>query len=111
MSSQITPNEDASDRPVVGAASVEFRAHPTVIAGAATTSPRTTITFYLPEGLRSRARAAYRSTSFEEKDSSWSEMLNKALLAEVQRREDAHNAGEMFAGNDEPLTPGRPIAF
>jgi hypothetical protein len=109
MSSQITPNEDASDRPVVGAASVEFRA--TVIAGAATTSPRTTITFYLPEGLRSRARAAYRSTSFEEKDSSWSEMLNKALLAEVQRREDAHNAGEMFAGNDEPLTPGRPIAF
>jgi hypothetical protein len=111
MSSRITPNEDAPDQPVVGAP-VQFRALPTIIiAGAATTSPRTTITFYLPEVLRSRARAAYRSTSFEEKDSSWSEMLNKALLAEVQRREDAHNAGEMFAGNDEPLTPGRPIAY
>ena len=82
-----------------------------MIAGATSMSPRTTITFYLPECLRNRARATYRSTSFEEEDSSWSEMLNKALLAEVQRREDAHNAGEVFSGNDEPLTPGRPIAF
>jgi hypothetical protein len=82
-----------------------------MIAGTTSTSPRTTITFYLPECLRNRARATYRSTSFEEEDSSWSEMLNKALLAEVRRRENAHNAGEMFPGSDEPLPPGRPIAF
>lgn len=72
---------------------------------------RTTITFYLTEGLRNRARAAYRSTSFEERDSSWSEMLSKALATEVERRERAHNDGRRFVGSDEPLTPGRPIGF
>ena len=72
---------------------------------------RTTVTFYLSETLRNRARAAYRSTSFEEKDSSWSEMLNKALIAEVERREAEYNRGEMFAASEAPLTPGRPIGF
>lgn len=89
----------------------EFRVQPTTVAGSTTTAKRTTITFYLTEGLRNRARAAYRSTSFEEKDSSWSEMLNKALLAEVERREAEYNDGEKFTGNDEPLSPGRPIGF
>lgn len=91
--------------------SSEFRVQPTTIAGSSTTANRTTITFYLTEGLRNRARAAYRSTSFEEKDSSWSEMLNKALLAEVERREAEYNDGEKFTGNDGPLSPGRPIGF
>jgi hypothetical protein len=72
---------------------------------------RTTITFYLSELLRNRARAAYRVTSFAEQDSSWSDMLGKALLAEVERREHAHNRGERFSGGEEPLTPGRPIGF
>jgi hypothetical protein len=72
---------------------------------------RTTITFYLSELLRNRARAAYRLTSFEEQDSSWSDMLSKALLAEVERRERLHNLGEVFSGGEEPLTPGRPIGF
>ncbi len=72
---------------------------------------RTTITFYLPDVLRNRARAAYRVTSFEEQDASWSDMLSKALLAEVERRERIHNLGERFAGGEEPLTPGRPIGF
>lgn len=89
----------------------EFRLQPSTVAGVTGLSRRTTITFYLTEGLRNRARAAYRSTSFAEKDSSWSEMLNKALIAEVTRREAAHNDGAEFAGNDEPLTPGRPIGF
>lgn len=75
------------------------------------TSPRTTVTFYLTEALRNRARAAYRSTSFAEKDTSWSEMLGKALLAEVERRERHHNDGETFEGGSEPLSPGRPIGF
>lgn len=72
---------------------------------------RTTVTFYLTEAMRNRARAAYRQTSFDERDSSWSEMLNKALLAEVQRREAEYNGGRVFVGNEEPLTPGRPIGF
>ena len=72
---------------------------------------RTTITFYLGELLRNRARAAYRVTSFAEQDSSWSDMLSKALLAEVERRERAHNLGERFTGGEEPLSPGRPIGF
>jgi hypothetical protein len=74
-------------------------------------SRRTTITFYLPEELRSRARAVYRSTSFEEKDSSWSEMLNKALLTEIGRREAIYNDGVPFTGRDDPLPPGRPIGL
>ncbi len=72
---------------------------------------RTTITFYLSETLRNRARAAYRVTSFTEQDGSWSDMLGKALLAEVERRERLHNHGERFVGGEEPLTPGRPIGF
>ena len=72
---------------------------------------RATITFYLSDVLRNRARAAYRVTSFEEQDASWSDMLSKALLAEVERRERIHNLGERFAGGEEPLTPGRPIGF
>ena len=72
---------------------------------------RTTVTFYLTPAMRNRARAAYRHTSFGERDSSWSEMLNKALLAEVERREAEYNGGDAFVGNDEPLTPGRPIGY
>lgn len=74
-------------------------------------SRRTTITFYLTQDLRNRARAAYRSTSFAEKDTSWSEMLTKALLTEVERRERDHNGGAEFSGGAEPLSPGRPIGF
>ncbi|WP_345762904.1 ParB family protein [Diaminobutyricibacter sp. McL0608] len=72
---------------------------------------RTTITFYLSELLRNRARAAYRLTSFAEQDASWSDMLSKALLAEVERRERDHNYGEEFTGGEEPLSPGRPIGY
>jgi hypothetical protein len=72
---------------------------------------RATITFYIGEALRDRARAAYRSTSLAEQDTSWSEMLAKALLAEVERREAEHNDGDRFAGDDGPLRPGRPISY
>ncbi|MFF2050773.1 hypothetical protein ACFVU2_04155 [Leifsonia sp. NPDC058194] len=87
-----------------------FRAQPSAVGGP-TARNRTTITFYLTEALRNRARSVYRATSFAERDSSWSEMLTKALLAEVERREIAHNDGESFTVTDEPLTPGRPIGF
>ena len=78
---------------------------------AGTGGQRTTITFYLSPTLRNRARAAYRSTSFHERDTSWSEMLCKALLAEVERRESEHNGGRKFVGSERPLSPGRPIGF
>lgn len=83
----------------------------TAIAGAVTAAKRTTVTFYLSETLRRRARAAYRSTSFDEKDSSWSEMLTKALIAEVERREAEYNSGERFSASGDALSPGRPIGF
>jgi hypothetical protein len=92
-------------------AAAEYRARPTAVAAKSAPARRTSVTFYLSEGLRNRARAAYRSTSFEEQDSSWSEMLNKALIAEVERREAEYNSGESFGASEEPLSPGRPIGF
>jgi hypothetical protein len=103
----------------------ETEAPPTAEAHAAETQPaaasrarrrprsrrRATITFYIGEALRDRARAAYRSTSHVEQDASWSEMLAKALLAEVERRESEHNDGDRFAGDPGPLRPGRPISY
>ena len=104
-----------ADIPVEPSRVEESREEPneqlTAVAGVLTTAKRTTVTFYLSETLRNRARAAYRSTSFEEKDSSWSEMLNKALIAEVERREAEYNRGEMFTASEAPLTPGRPIGY
>ncbi|HEV7184456.1 MAG TPA: hypothetical protein VGN33_08155 [Leifsonia sp.] len=112
MCSQKASNEGPPVGPDPGGAvSAEYRATPTTVAAENTKSPRTTITFYLTEALRNRARATYRATSFLEKDTSWSEMLNKALLAEVQRREREHNADQLFKANGDALTPGRPIGF
>ncbi|MGN6762052.1 MAG: ParB family protein [Leifsonia sp.] len=94
--------------------SAEFRVSSTsAVAEPARTPPkkRTTVTFYITDAMRNRARAAYRQTSFGERDTSWSEMLNTALLAEVERREAEYNDGRVFVGNDKPLTPGRPIGF
>ena len=108
LSDGLDPALDADDEADIVS---EFRLQPTTVAGVTGLSRRTTITFYLTEGLRNRARAAYRATSFEEKDSSWSEMLNKALITEIERRETLYNDGAEFVGNDEPLTPGRPIGF
>ncbi|WP_313542934.1 ParB family protein [Leifsonia aquatica] len=88
-----------------------FHAQPSAVGSPTGSRRRTTITFYLTDALRNRARSAYRATSFSERDSSWSEMLTKALLAEVERRELEHNGGEPFVITDEPLTPGRPIGF
>lgn len=72
---------------------------------------RTSVTFYLSESFRNRARAAYRSTAFNERDTSWSDMLVKALVAEIERREDLYNDGEEYTGHNRPLAPGRPIGF
>ena len=90
-------------------AAAEFRLPSGTVPEPSRRLGRTTVTFYLSDELRNRARAAYRSTSYAESDRSWSEMVGKALLAEVERREALHNGGRAFVGVDAPLPPGRPI--
>lgn len=70
---------------------------------------RERVTTYLDGGLRSRAREAYRATSHLEGDKSWSDFVERAILAEVLRRESEHNEGRTYAGDQTPLSPGRPL--
>ncbi|WP_223693903.1 ParB family protein [Leifsonia poae] len=69
---------------------------------------RTTITVYLTRELRNRARAAYRATADREGDLSWSDFVAKAVLLEVERREQEHNAGRTYEGSTLPLGAGAP---
>ncbi len=73
------------------------------------TAPKEQISVYIPRELRSRARAAFQATSFVEDDEGWSHMIEKALLAEVIRRENTHNGGNQYAGKDRKLRPGRTL--
>lgn len=57
-----------------------------------------------------RARTAYRATSRLEGDRTWSDVVERAILREVARREQAHSAGESYPGTDGPLSPGRPVS-
>lgn len=70
---------------------------------------RSRMTTYLSARTRDRARAAYRATSHLEAEASWSEFVERAILAEVERREKIYNEGEMYAGDRSPLSPGRPL--
>jgi hypothetical protein len=70
---------------------------------------RERVTTYLDGRLRARAREAYRATSHLEGDKSWSDFVERAILAEVQRREAAHNDGKTYVGDQTPLSPGRPL--
>lgn len=76
----------------------------------ATTSARrkASATFYIPEALQARGRAAFRHTAVLEGDDSYSHMVAKAYEAEVQRREDLYNNGQPFSGGG-PLPAGRPL--
>ena len=68
------------------------------------------VTVYLPPALRARARTAYRATAHLEGDRTWSEFVERAILAEVHRRELEHNHGDPYEGYRERLAPGRPPA-
>ena len=70
---------------------------------------RSAITTYLSQSARQRARATYRATSHLEGDTSWSDFVETAILAEVERRESEHNSGERYAIDQTPLSPGRPL--
>lgn len=69
----------------------------------------TRMTTYLSVATRDRARSTYRATSYLEGDKSWSDFVERAILAEVERREIAHNAGERYEGDSSPLPAGRPL--
>jgi hypothetical protein len=68
-----------------------------------------TITVYLPSDLRQRARAAFNATRTLEADASFSDMVTKAIEAEVTRREIEHNNGQRYAGGHDQLPTGRPL--
>lgn len=95
----VTPNLPAPDLPA---------AAPSVVSKLAVTE-RERVTTYLDGRLRARAREAYRATSHLEGDKSWSDFVERAILAEVTRREAAHNDGRPYAGDGTPLSPGRPL--
>lgn len=72
-------------------------------------APKVQINFYIDAHTRASARAAYKATGHAEGDDSFSDFVTKAVAAEVQRRQDAHNGGASFAPDDRKLTPGRPL--
>jgi len=67
------------------------------------------VTFYMRRAVRARAKAVFRATRHLEQDDSWSAFLEGAILAEVSRREEAHNEGRPYPGDDRRLSPGRSI--
>lgn len=73
------------------------------------TAARVKVSVYLDAQLRDAARAAYRATAHLENDASWSDMIEKAVTAEVERRQHAHNDGKPFSASRDKLTPGRTI--
>ncbi len=68
------------------------------------------ITVYVDQVVFSRARGAYRNTSHLEDDKSWSQFVEKALAAEAERRETAHNSGNQYEAETGALPSGRPIS-
>jgi hypothetical protein len=77
---------------------------------AAVDSETKRMTVYIASRHYARARAAYRATSYAARDRSWSDFVEKALIAELERREADHNAGQPYAPDSSPLSPGRPLS-
>lgn len=69
----------------------------------------TKVTVYLHQSTRDRAAVAFKATAYLEQDESWSHMVEKALLAEAERREAAHNGGRPFAADNAHLKRGRSV--
>ncbi|MBD8585992.1 hypothetical protein IFT90_15660 [Frigoribacterium sp. CFBP 8766] len=68
------------------------------------------MTVYIASRHYARARAAYRATSYASRDRSWSDFVEKAIVAELEKREAQFNAGEPYAPDPSPLSPGRPLS-
>ena len=92
---------NAADRPVED----ELKADPR----RTTESAKVQVTAYMRPEVRNRARAAFKFTAALEGDSSWSEYVESAVLAETLRREQQHNNGQPYDGGEQRLSPGRSI--
>jgi hypothetical protein len=102
------PDNVPAAEPVSGrSAELSTTVAPTPASDPATSTDR--ITVYIDHALRLRARTAYRVTSHLEGDRTWSDFIERAILREVERREQAHNAGESYPGTNGPLAPGRSV--
>lgn len=68
------------------------------------------VTFYQPQDDTARMRGAFRHTDREEGDRSLSDFIHKAVMAEVERREQKYNSGKPFPDLEAGIIPrGRPI--
>lgn len=85
-------------------------AAPVTPAATAEAGPPDRITVYLDRALRERARTAYRATAHLEGDRTWSDFIERAILAEVERREHAHNADQTYSSTPGKLAPGRNVS-
>lgn len=91
------------------AASPSKKARPAPAVEVPTEEPKESMSVRVRKSIRARSRAAYRATSAIEADESYSDMIEKAIEAEVRRRELAHNDGKPFAANTASLPAGRPL--
>ncbi|MBX9244638.1 hypothetical protein ICW40_07420 [Actinotalea ferrariae] len=64
----------------------------------------------IPRDTRARIRAAYRATAAAEGHRSFGDLITRLVEAEAQRLEQTYNHGRPFAGGDQPLPTGRPLA-
>ncbi|MDS0246987.1 ParB family protein [Microbacterium aurantiacum] len=85
------------------------KARPATLAQAPTEEAKESMSVRVRTSIRARSRAAYRATNVLEADESYSDMIEKAIEAEVRRRELAHNDGKPFAANTASLPAGRPL--
>jgi hypothetical protein len=75
----------------------------------ATAGVKVKSSFYLRENTQNRARAAFRATAHLEDDETYSDFAEKAILAEVERREALYNQGNQYSGGGKRLAPGRRV--
>lgn len=68
------------------------------------------LSVYVSKDLRAALRAAYRATGHLEGDDSFSALVERALQAELTRRQQTYNDGHPFATSSGRLPSGRPLA-
>ena len=95
--------------PTPEAASPREKTRPAPAVKAPTEEPKVSMSVRVHTSVRARSRAAYRATGALEPDESYSDMIEKAIEAEVRRRELAYNDGKPFEANTASLPAGRPF--
>lgn len=101
-----TPESTPATAP---AASPREKTRPAPAVQAPTEEPKVSMSVRVHTSVRARSRAAYRATGALEPDESYSDMIEKAIEAEVRRRELAYNDGKPFEANTASLPAGRPF--